>query len=136
MPLLVWEILALLVMLALAVLGVYGGLIKRNYDGVNRLKQRLFGSDDDDTEDGFLVETNDRIDSLEQSVQSHAEHTHRQLYALDQKVTLVVDAVIEIHDDDLDADEFFPDQPSENVRLIEYPNEFDSRADGGQRESS
>jgi len=94
-----WEALALSVTVLIAVLGAYGALIKWNYDVARALKLRLLGKDGDDTYDGFLSETEQRFDQLENKVDTHAEQTHEQLYSVDKKINLLIHSV----DDELDT---------------------------------
>lgn len=57
--------------LLVTVLTVYGTLIRRNYDDVSTLKQRLLGAESDETDDGFLVKTMTKLDELGEKMDTH-----------------------------------------------------------------
>jgi len=94
-----WQVVALLGSIALVVLGAYGTLIIQNRNVVRTLRQRLFGADGDETDHGFVQETEQRLDAMETSQKQHAQQTHTQLYKLDQKVEVVLDVVTEEHEE-------------------------------------
>ena len=94
-----WQVVALLGSIALVVLGAYGTLILQNRTSVKSMRQRLFGAEGDDTDDGFVQETEGRLDKLAEKQEQHARQTHTQLYKLDRKVGVVLDVVSEEHED-------------------------------------
>lgn len=96
-----WQVLALAATVLIAVLTAYGTLILSNRAHVNTLWQRLLGADSDETDEGFIPNTNERITELESQVETHAETTHQQLYKLDRKLDTVVDLVADEHDVDV-----------------------------------
>lgn len=93
-----WQVVALLGSIALVVLGAYGTLIIQNRTRVNSLRQRLFGADADGTDDGFVQDTEKRLDTLAEKQEQHARLTHSTLYGLDRKLNVVLDVVRDKHD--------------------------------------
>lgn len=65
-----WQILVAGGGILVTVLSVYGGLIKVVYDAVRELRQRFFGADTDDTDDGFVGDTKERLTHLEEGQRS------------------------------------------------------------------
>jgi len=59
-----WQVVVLAAGILVTVLTLYGTLIRRNYDIVSTLNQRLLGADGDGTDEGFLRETSDKLDNL------------------------------------------------------------------------
>jgi len=94
-----WQIVTLLGSIALVVLGAYGTLIIQNRNSTRSIRQRLFGAEGDETDDGFVQETTHRLDEMEDSQKQHAEQMHLQLYKLDRKMDVVLDIVAEEHED-------------------------------------
>jgi len=94
-----WQAVALLGSIALVVLGAYGTLIVQNRNTTRTLRQRLFGAEGDDTDDGFVQTTEQRLDEMEESQAQHARQTHTQLYKLDQKMDVVLEIVTDEHED-------------------------------------
>lgn len=94
-----WHVVALLGSIALVVLGAYGTLILQNRTSQKSMRQRLFGAEGDDTDDGFVQETEQRLDSMDERMEQHARQTHTQLYALDQKMDVVLGVVADEHED-------------------------------------
>jgi len=93
-----WQVVALLGSIALVVLGAYGTLIVQNRNTTRTLRQRLFGAEGDDTDDGFVQETEQRLNEMEDSQAQHARQTHTQLYKLDQKMDVVLEIVTDEHE--------------------------------------
>lgn len=98
----VWQFIAIAVTVLLAVLSVYGALILQNRNRVNTLWQRLLGQDSDETDDGFLYDTEDKLDEIETRMEIHSRQTHQQLYNLDRKMDSLVEALSD--SDDLEVD--------------------------------
>lgn len=108
-----WQVVVLASGLLVTVLTLYGALIRRNYDNVSTIKQRLLGADGDDTDDGFLVQTMDKLDGLGEkmddhhsTVQSGIKENRRHLDQLDRNVKRVeykVDAVAQVVEDEHDV---------------------------------
>lgn len=96
-----WAVVTLLATIALAVLGSYGTLILFNRSAVQNLKHRLFGMEGDDTYDGHITETEDRLECIEEKMEQHAEQTHTTLYRLDKKLDTVVGLVADEHNVDM-----------------------------------
>lgn len=94
-----WQALTVLVSIMLVVLGAYGTLILQNRSRVGTLRQRLFGVEGDETDEGFVQETERRLDRLAEKQEQHAQQTHTQLYKLDRKMSVVLDVVSEEHED-------------------------------------
>ncbi|AGM11830.1 hypothetical protein M201_gp61 [Haloarcula californiae tailed virus 2] len=94
-----WHVVALLGSIALVVLGAYGTLIVQNRNSTRSMRQRMFGAEGDDTDDGFVQNTEDRLDGIEKDMEQHARQTHTQLYKLDQKMDVVLDVVSDEHED-------------------------------------
>lgn len=95
-----FEIIGVAVVLLISVLAVYGALIRLNYDRVTKLYGRLFGNDDDETQAGFIQDSERRYGELEEKVENHAAETHQQLYLVDRKI----DILLERSDIDTDRD--------------------------------
>ena len=94
-----WQVVALLGSIALVVLGAYGTLIVQNRNSTRSIRQRLFGAEGDETDDGFVQETEQRLDTLAEKQEQHARQTRTQLYKLDRKMSVVLDVVSEEHED-------------------------------------
>jgi hypothetical protein len=145
-----WQVVSAAATLLVTVFTVYGGLIKRNYDTVTLLKQRLLGTEGDETDDGHLKETHRKLDCISKKMDDHHEgvqtdlmENQRHVNQLDRKVSRVeykVDAVAEVVEDEYDV--FFrggdnvPDGgiPAENtpVQRPEGPQR-DDRGDEDER---
>ena len=95
-----FEVIGVSVAVLVAVLAVYGAFIKLNYDRVSKLYDRLFGNDDDETQAGFIEDSEKRYGDLEAKVENHAAETHQQLYHVDRKL----DILLERSDIDTDRD--------------------------------
>jgi hypothetical protein len=128
-----WQIVAIAVTVLLAVLSFYGAVIKRNYDAVSTLKQRLLGTDGDDTDEGFIEETQRRFDEIEGKMDRHSRQTHRQLYAVDKKVNLLVDAISESNVDGTLEKESLDDVPDPDGRDFLRGGSSDSPSPDGGR---
>lgn len=131
-----WQVVALLGSIALVVLGAYGTLILQNRSTVKSLKQRLFGADGDDTDHGFVQNTEQRLGEIEQDMGQHARQTHTQLYKLDQKMDVVLEVVCEEHEDirlpsSVQDVEDVPPPPGDFYRGGGSPNAHDHAPDGG-----
>jgi len=131
-----WQVVALLGSIALVVLGAYGTLIVQNRNVVRTLRQRLFGAEGDDTDHGFVQETEQRLDAMEASQEQHARQTHTQLYKLDQKVDVVLEVVTEEYEDvrlprTVENVEDVPPPPGDFYRGGGSPNSHDRAPDGG-----
>jgi hypothetical protein len=94
-----WQVVALLGSIALVVLGAYGTLILQNRSRGKEVHQRLFGTEGDETDEGFVQETEERLDGLAEGQERHAKETHTQLYRLDVKMSEVLEVVSEEHED-------------------------------------
>jgi len=94
-----WQVVALLGSIALVVLGACGTLIVQNRNTARTLRQRLFGAAGDETDSGFMQETEQRLDEIESSQHQHARQTHTQLYKLDQKMDVVLEVMAEENED-------------------------------------
>lgn len=94
-----WQVFALLGSIALVVLGAYGTLILQNRGLVQTISQRLFGASEDDEDTGFVQDTNERLGEIEGRIERNARRTHTQLYALDQKMDVVLEVVAQEHTD-------------------------------------
>jgi hypothetical protein len=95
----VWQLIGSVSGVVLVVLTAYGTLILQNRNKVNRLRQQLLGAEGDDRDVGFVQETRERLDEIEGSQAQHAQQTHTQLYKLDQKMDVVLDVVVDEHED-------------------------------------
>jgi hypothetical protein len=95
----VWQLIGSVSGVVLVVLTAYGTLILQNRNQVNSLHQRLLGAEGDDRDTGFVQDTRERLDDIEESQEQHAQQTHTQLYKLDQKMDVVLDVVVEEHED-------------------------------------
>jgi len=129
-----WQVIIAASGILVTVLSVYGALIRRNYDTVSLLNQRLLGTEGDNTDKGFLRETSDKLDRLSTKMDDHhttfkdnIQEYRRQVHQLDQKVTrveykvnAVAEAVEDEHDIHLDDISTSPDggQPRENTRIV------------------
>jgi len=122
-----WQVLAVAVTVLIAVLTLYGTLIKRNYDITSLLKQRLLGADEDETDDGFIHETEQRFDQLEGKMERHSRQTHRQLYAVDRKVNILVSAIAD--------SEVNGELPTESLDDVPPPEGRDFLRGGGAGDS-
>lgn len=107
-----WQVVALAAGILVTVLTVYGALIKTNYDGITLLKQRLLGTDEDESDDGFLVQTSHKLDCLSDKMDSHHEdvqnglmENRRRVEMMENRVERVeykIDAVQEVVSDEHD----------------------------------
>lgn len=125
-----WEVLGLGALLLIAVLTAYAAVIKWNYDVAHRLHNRLLGIEGDDTDGGFIQETEDRLERMESKVEAHARTTHVQLYHVDQKVNLILE-----HVDDAEARREVPDDvppPSSRDFLRGGSGDRHPSPDGGE----
>ncbi|AGM11230.1 hypothetical protein M197_gp65 [Haloarcula hispanica tailed virus 2] len=135
-----WQVVAAASGVLVTVLTIYGGIIKRNYDTTSTIKQRLLGADGDDTDDGFLQQTIDKLDSLGSKMDSHHAEVEqglrenrarvgsveRQVERVEYKVDAVAQVVEDEHDvlfrggsDSPETDGGRPAGP-ENERLSEH----------------
>jgi len=137
-----WQVVALLGSIALVVLGAYGTLIVQNRNSTRSIRQRLFGAEGDDTDDGFVQETEQRLNEMDSDMAQHARQTHTQLYKLDQKMDVVLDVVTDEHEDirlpsSVDDVEDVPPPPGDFYRGGGSPNSHDRapRSDGGPHAS-
>ena len=89
----IWQLVGSVSGVVVVVLAAYGALILKNRIRVNRIHQRLLGAEGDVSDTGFIRETRRRLDGLERIQQQHARQTHTQLYKLDRKMDVVLDAV-------------------------------------------
>jgi hypothetical protein len=95
----IWQLIGSLSGVILVVLTAYGTLILKNRIRVNRLHQRLMGAEGDRSDTGFIQETRNRLDDLEKMQQQHTHQTHTQMYKLDQKMNVVLDVMVDEHDE-------------------------------------
>lgn len=93
-----WQIVAAGIPVFITASTVLGKVVWDNRSDVNRLLQRLLGHPGDDTDTGFIHETEDRLDCMEEAIETHAEVTHSQLRNIDHKVDTLVDVVVTEHD--------------------------------------
>lgn len=94
-----WHVVALLGSIALVVLGAYGTLIIQNRNSTRTTRQRLFGAPGDETDHGFVQNTQERLGEMEGRMEQHARQTHTQLYKLDRKMDVVLRVVSDEHED-------------------------------------
>lgn len=73
-----WQIVVLAAGILVTVLSLYGAIIKVVYDSVGQMKTRFFGADADDTDEGFVGETQRRMDSLEDGQQAIKQENRMQ----------------------------------------------------------
>lgn len=118
-----WQVVALLGGITVTVLSVYGALILRNRQRGATLEQRIFGTERDDEDEGFITETNQRLSSLDQKFDQHSEYTHTQLNRLERKMNVVVTAVAK-ETDSLDPDDVY--QSTEPANEGQYPENVNS----------
>lgn len=111
-----WEIIGISAAVLTAILTVYGGLIKANYDRTHTLYDRLLGTAGDETHEGFIKETEERFNSLEEKVESHAEETHTQLYHVDRKLNLLLEESSDFDDVDYDPHRVPPPESRDFLR--------------------
>lgn len=131
-----WHVVALLGSIALVVLGAYGTLIIQNRNTTRTLRQRLFGASEDDTDEGFVQETEARLNNLADRQDQHARQTHVQLYKLDRKMNVVLEVVADEHEDfrlpnTVEGVEDVPPPPGDFYRGGGSPNSHDHAPDGG-----
>lgn len=131
-----WQVVALLGSIALVVLGAYGTLIIQNRNTTRTLRQRLFGASEDETDEGFVQDTERRLDALGEKQEQHARQTHVQLYKLDRKMNVVLDVVSDEHEDfrlpsTVEQVEDVPPPPGDFYRGGGSPNSHDHAPDGG-----
>ena len=81
-----WQVLALLGSILLVVLGGFASLILSNRTRGQTLRQRLLGNADDETDAGFLVNTTEQLNQIEQKVDQHHETVESQLVENRQRV--------------------------------------------------
>lgn len=108
-----WQVVVAASGLLVTVLTVYGALIRRNYDSVSTIKQRLLGAEDDDTDDGFLEQTLTKLDQLGEKMDRHSREVTEGLQENRQRVTDIertverveykVDAVAQVVEDEHDV---------------------------------
>lgn len=105
-------LLSALVTAMIAVIAVLGAFVKKNTQFRLLVEQRLFGSTDDDTYNGFFREHADWREDVTEKLDSHAEQTHgaledletevvfieQQVERVEQKVDTVAEVVEEEHD--------------------------------------
>jgi len=92
-----WQILGSLGSIILVVLTAYGTLILQNRSRVNMTRQRLFGAEGNNMDEGFVQDAGRRLDEMEAAQEQHARQTHTQLYKLDQKMDVVLEVVADEH---------------------------------------
>jgi len=107
----------------------------QNRNLARTVRQRLFGARGDETDDGFVQETEQRLDAMEESQAQHAQQTHTQLYKLDQKMNVVLEIVTDEHEEvrlprGVDDVEDVPPPPGDFYRGGGSPNGVE-RAPGG-----
>lgn len=107
-----WQVVAAGIPVFLTAAGVMGKLILDNRDQITLLSTRLLGHPEDETDDGFIPETEGRLDQMEGKIESHAETTHSQLRHIDHKVDTLVDVVAGEHE--VDADDLTRDPPRDD----------------------
>ena len=73
-----WQVLTLAAGILVTVLSVYGGLIKVVYDAVGEMQQRFFGADNDETDEGFVGESKERMEDLERGQRGIREENRMQ----------------------------------------------------------
>lgn len=108
-----WEVIGAGITILVVVLSLYGALIKRNYDHVTTLKQRLLGFEGDDTDVGFLQRTTDKLDSIGDKMDDHnrtirkgLEENRRRVDDVErtlERVEYKVDAVSQVVEDEHDV---------------------------------
>lgn len=94
-----WQVVAAGIPVFLAAASLLGKVVWDNRKTVRQLHQRLLGHPGDDTDDGFIHETEDRLDTMDAKIEAHAETTHAQLRHIDHKVDSLVDVVVTNHED-------------------------------------
>lgn len=99
-----WQVVAAGIPIFLTAASVLGKVVWDNKQDVSRLSQRLLGHPGDDTDDGFISDTNRQLEELDNKVETHAEVTHTQLRHVDQKVDTLVSVVVD-NNEDIDGDE-------------------------------
>lgn len=73
-----WQVLVLAAGILVTVLSLYGGLIKVVYDAVGEMQQRFFGADNDETDNGFVGESKERMEELERGQRSIRDENRMQ----------------------------------------------------------
>lgn len=101
-----WQVGVAVSGILVTVLTVYGTLIRRNYDIGSLLRQRLLGTEADETDAGFLVETDENLTSIVETMEDHDKAMRNKISAnqeqinqLDSNLTRVeykLDAVAEV----------------------------------------
>lgn len=107
-----WQVLVASIPLFLAAFGFFGKLALDNKKVITGLHQRLLGHPEDDTDEGFIPATEERLGCMEESIEEHAEETHEQLRHIDTKVDTLVDVVAAEHEG-LETDDVGRDRPSD-----------------------
>jgi hypothetical protein len=124
----IWQLIGSVSGVVLVVLTAYGTLILKNRIRVNKLHQRLLGAEGDEFDEGFVQETRHRLNEMEEVQNQHARQTHTQLYKLDQKMNLVLDVVVDEHEEvrlprDVEGMEDVPPPPRDFYRGDGGPSE-------------
>lgn len=113
------------------VFGVYGALIKVVYDAVKELQQRFFGADTDETDPGFVGETTERLDHIEECQQAVREENRQQnrlMTSIAYGIEDLVDALDKNEEVEVDLD---------HVRLRnDFYRGSGGESSGGSRDSS
>lgn len=133
-----WQVVGSLGSIVLVVLTAYGTLILQNRSRVNMTRQRLFGAEGDNMDEGFVQDADRRLDEMEAAQEQHARQTHTQLYKLDQKMDVVLEVVADEHEGmrvprTVRDVEDVPPPPGDFYRGGGSPNShFRDRGGGGQ----
>lgn len=130
----VWPVIALFITLLVAILSTFGGLILRNRGRSLKLEQRLLGTEGDETDSGFVRDTERRLTEMDQKQQEHAYQTHQQLYRLDQKMEEVIETVgracegVDVRSEDVET---VPPPPEHANTGGQPPPDYSYRRGGG-----
>ena len=86
---------------------VYGALIRVVYDAVKELQQRFFGAETDETDNGFVGETNERLHRIERTQDAIREENRQQsrlMTSIAYGIEDLVQALNKTEDVDVDLD--------------------------------
>ena len=102
-----WQIVIAAAGILVTVLTVYGGIIKVVYDSVGQMQTRFFGAEKDETDNGFVGETQERLDSLEggqQSIKNENRMQSRLMTSIAYSIEDLTAALSNSEDVDVDLD--------------------------------
>ena len=102
-----WQILVASAGILVTVFAVYGALIRVVYDAVKELQQRFFGADNDETDPGFVGDTQERLHTIERTQDAIREENRQQsrlMTSIAYGIEDLVQALNKTEDVDVDLD--------------------------------